>query len=240
VTYTVNYHRERAWHLGHAWSLSVEEQFYLLWPAVFRGLGPRRSVSVLWWYLLLAPAWRLTIAMLFPEQRLGIGETFFTTADSIATGCLLAILRPQLLVSPRYRNWIDSAWFYAVPPALLAFNALGRFTKLDWLVGTTIQNLLIAAAVERLTRDTGWMARVLGWRPIVLLGLWSYSVYLWQQPFLNRHDQDAWWTAFPFNLAAVLVVAAISYYVVEQPALRVREKLEIKWLPRRRNPAESA
>ena len=51
VTYTINYHRDRAWHLGHAWSLSVEEQFYLLWPALFRWLGPRRSVGLLAGYL---------------------------------------------------------------------------------------------------------------------------------------------------------------------------------------------
>lgn len=166
VTYTENYHRDRAWHLGHTWSLAVEEQFYLLWPAVFRWLGLRRSVRVLSRYLLLAPAWRLTVSVLFPQARLGIGETFFTTADSIATGCLLAILRPQLLESGRYRHAIDSRWFYLVPPALLAFNALGRFAKLDWLFCMAIQNLLIAGMIERLTRDTGWMARVLAWRPI--------------------------------------------------------------------------
>ena len=39
VTYTVNYHHDRSWYLGHAWSLAVEEQFYLLWPFVFSYLA---------------------------------------------------------------------------------------------------------------------------------------------------------------------------------------------------------
>ena len=232
VTYTINYHRDRAWHLGHAWSLSVEEQFYLLWPALFRWLGPRRSVGLLAGYLAAAPLWRGMVAVLFPELRLGIGETFFTTADSIAIGCLLALLRPRLMAWAGYRRIVDSGLFYAVAPALLAANALSRFAWPNWLVFMTAQNLLIAVTVERLTRDSGWMARVLAWRPIALLGLWSYSVYLWQQPFLNRHDQDSWWTAFPANLLATLAVAASSYYLVERPALRLRERLEARWFVR--------
>lgn len=232
VTYTINYHRDRAWHLGHAWSLSVEEQFYLLWPALFRWLGPRRSVTLLLAYLAVAPAWRLAVAVFLPEQRLGIGETFFTTADSIASGCLLAIVRPRILESQTYRAWVDSGLFYLIPPAILVVSVLGRFAKLEWLVGATLQNVLIAVAVERLTRDAGWMARALSWRPLVLLGLWSYSVYLWQQPFLYRHDQLSWWTAFPVNLLLALSVAASSYYLVEQPALRYRERLERKCFPR--------
>jgi peptidoglycan/LPS O-acetylase OafA/YrhL len=229
ITYTVNYHQQRAWHLGHAWSLSVEEQFYLLWPALFRWLGPKRSVPCLTGYLLLAPLWRMAVALLLPQWRLAIGETFFTTADAIATGCLLAILRPRILAWQGYRRWVDSGWFALVLPALLLASAAGRFAKLDWLVGSTAQNLLIAVALERLTRDTSWMASVLNFRPVVLLGLWSYSVYLWQQMFLNGHDQHSWWTAFPFNLAAVLCVAATSYYAVERPALRLRERLERRW-----------
>ena len=172
------------------------------------------------------------VAVLFPELRLGIGETFFTTADSIAIGCLLALLRPRLMACTGYRRIVDSGLFYAVAPALMAANALSRFAWPNWLVFMTAQNLLIAVTVERLTRDSGWMARVLAWRPVALLGLWSYSVYLWQQPFLNRNDQDSWWTAFPANLLATLAVAASSYYLVEQPALRLRERLEARWFVR--------
>ncbi len=231
VTYTVNYHPDRAWHLGHAWSLSVEEQFYLLWPAVFRGLGRQRAVRLLAIYLLAAPLWRLALAAAAPALSLGIGETFFTTADSIATGCLLALLRPQLLDSSTYRSWADSRWFHLAVPVLFAVNACSRFARLNWLVLMTLQNLLVAVAIERATRDAGWVARVLSWRPVVLLGLWSYSVYLWQQPFLDWHDQSSWWTAFPLNLLFAIVVAAASYYLVEQPALRLRERLEAVWFP---------
>ncbi len=240
ATYTMNYHRDRAWHLGHTWSLSVEEQFYLLWPALFRILGPRRALPALLGFLALAPAWRLAVGVWMPGQRLGIGETFFTTADSIAAGCILAMVRNRLCASSRYRTLVDSRWFYLLAPGILLANGLGRFAKLDWLVTATVQNIFIAVVIERLTRESGWMARALAWRPLVLLGLWSYSVYLWQQPFLHRNDQVSWWTAFPVNLLATLLFAAASYYAVERPTLRLRERMETRWLPKRAATAAAA
>src|SRR6266567_3904277 len=216
-----------------AWSLAVEEQFYILWPFLYRRLGQSRAQRVLCGYILLAPVWRLLIAFVLPSQRLGIGETFFTTADGIACGCLLALGRRRLTEHATYRRWIDSHAYLLIMPAVLAINALGRFAKLDWGFCITAQNVLIALFIERVTRsERGWVPKVLNARPLVLLGLWSYSVYLWQQPLLNRQVQDSWLTAFPGNLLGCLALAATSYYLVEQPALRLRQRLELRLFPK--------
>jgi peptidoglycan/LPS O-acetylase OafA/YrhL len=73
--------------------------------------------------------------------------------------------------------------------------------------------LFIFAAIER--RD--WL---LNNRVTYALGVLSYSLYLWQQPFLN-HASNRWWTAFPVNILLVLACAIGSYYVVERPFLRM-------------------
>lgn len=107
-----------------------------------------------------------------------------------------------------YRRGIDSSAYLLIIPAVLAINALGRFARLDWVFCSTAQNVLIALFIERGTRsERGWVPKVLNSRPMVLLGLWSYSVYLWQQPLLNRQVQDSWLTAFPVNLLGCLVVS---------------------------------
>jgi peptidoglycan/LPS O-acetylase OafA/YrhL len=236
ITYTMNYHRDRSWYVGHAWSLAVEEQFYLLWPLLFRWLGESRARHSLLGYILIAPIWRLAIAFILPGHTLGIGETFFTTADAIACGCALALGRQYLLDRPRYRKLMNSRAYLLVIPLVLVVNALGRFAKFDWLIGITVQNVLIALFVERVTRSSqGWVPVVLNSRPAVLIGLWSYSIYLWQQPILNHHDQVSWFTAFPVNLPLCLAVAASSYYLVERPALRLRQRFEQRLFPKRRS-----
>jgi peptidoglycan/LPS O-acetylase OafA/YrhL len=66
--------------------------------------------------------------------------------------------------------------------------------------------------------------RVLNFAPVVWVGQVSYSLYLWQQLFLNRQDQHSWATAFPQNLLLVFACAAASYYFIEQPFLRLRDR----------------
>ncbi|MDO8941596.1 MAG: acyltransferase, partial [Desulfobacterales bacterium] len=84
VTYTVNYAPDIAWSVGHLWSLSVEEQFYLLWPFAFVTMGPRRASWVAGGVILLGPVARV-VALLFlrgtPYQDLNM---FPMVADSLA------------------------------------------------------------------------------------------------------------------------------------------------------------
>jgi len=65
--------------------------------------------------------------------------------------------------------------------------------------------------------------RVLNARLPVWIGTLSYSLYLWQEPFLNRYS-SRWYTAFPANLVLAFLAAGISYYCIERPALRWRAR----------------
>jgi peptidoglycan/LPS O-acetylase OafA/YrhL len=234
VTYTTNYHHPRSWYVGHTWSLSVEEQFYLLWPFLYRAIT-RHRVLLLVAYILAAPVWRLAVFQFLPDQQDGIGETFFTTADSIAVGCLLALVRSRLLSHRLYRRVVDSPAYLLIIPALLVIGMLQRYARLDFAFCMSAQNVLIAIFIERVTRtDKGFVFALLNSKPLVLIGVWSYSIYLWQQLVLNRRVLDSIYTAFPLNLILAFGLAALSYYLVEKPALRLRQRLEAKFLPKRR------
>jgi peptidoglycan/LPS O-acetylase OafA/YrhL len=65
------------------------------------------------------------------------------------------------------------------------------------------------------------------------VGTLSYSIYLWQQIFLHHGDPSALDTPAPLNLAIAAAAAMVSFYVIEQPFLRWRERLEPRLFPKK-------
>jgi peptidoglycan/LPS O-acetylase OafA/YrhL len=217
LTYTMNYHPQRSWYVGHTWSLSVEEQFYLLWPAVLLLLGPRRGLVVAGLGLVVAPLLRVATWVWAPAQHASIGESFHTVFDSIATGCLLAGLGSWLDQRPRYLAFLRSRWFYLALPAIYLTHAVAGYITFDYPIGQTVRNLAIALCIDRWVRyPDDRIGRALNHPTVAGLGRMSYSLYLWQQLFLSPHPM---WPALPFpvNLACALGLAFCSYRLIEQP-----------------------
>ncbi|HET9832111.1 MAG TPA: acyltransferase, partial [Vicinamibacterales bacterium] len=115
LTYTSNYAAARSWFVGHTWSLSVEEQFYLLWPALLVIAGRRRALWFALFTVAVVPLIRLGSWELLRASSDGIGHRFETVADAIAIGCLLAGTRDWLHQQALYRRALESVWFVAVP-----------------------------------------------------------------------------------------------------------------------------
>jgi peptidoglycan/LPS O-acetylase OafA/YrhL len=208
VTYTSNYYHGGNWLLGHLWSLSVEEQFYLLWPLTLL-LVFRRRLWIVAGLVLAGPPLRVLFWMLWGHR--GLAHPFPVVMDALAAGCALAMLQPHLR---RYDHLLRQRRFLIVP-------CLTALTPLSYqIAGLTILHLGIALSIQHAVHVR---YRVLNLGPVVWLGALSYSLYLWQQPFLNR-GSTAWWTAFPLNLALALLCAAASHYLVERPFLALRER----------------
>jgi peptidoglycan/LPS O-acetylase OafA/YrhL len=226
LTYTSNYYPTRSWFLGHTWSLSVEEQFYLLWPALLVLAGRRRAIVVAAAALLVVPVIRIASWELMRWSGDGIGHRFETVADAIAAGCVLAGIRPWLHASASYKRVLASPWFAVVPAVVVGANLLHDHPVLYFGAGLTLTNVGIALCLDRcVTLPTGWTGRILNAAPLVFVGIISYSLYLWQQIFLNRDSASAI-SAFPLNLILAVSAALSSYFIVEQPALRFRRWLE--------------
>jgi peptidoglycan/LPS O-acetylase OafA/YrhL len=209
LTFTTSFFFAHAYSpLQQLWSLSVEEQFYLLWPLVFL-LGKRGAKRCGWTVMIFCPIFRLFLKHRgYPE----IGHLAPAIADSIGAGCLLALYydKVQAIVS---RYFVSGVGFAFLCVASLATSELVfRYnTVILWGIVPCTIALIIGAAIER--RD-----KILNSGPIVWSGLLSYSLYLWQQPFLVFDG--------PLNFLSVRIVAAIaaayiSYRFIEQPALSV-------------------
>jgi peptidoglycan/LPS O-acetylase OafA/YrhL len=223
----MNFIADPQWTLGHLWSLAVEEQFYLLWPAVLALSGRRRAMQIAVAVVCVSPLIRFA-CMYIPAANPLIGTAFPTIADPLAVGCLLAGMRTRLDGRQSYLTFLTSRWFWFVPPAILVLNVLPG-TKLNMLVTQSLLNICIAVVIDRFVRfPEGRVGAVLNWPPVRAAGVLSYSLYLWQQPFLNPLSRQVF-TAFPQNLILAVICGYASYRLVEKPFLEWRVTLERRW-----------
>jgi peptidoglycan/LPS O-acetylase OafA/YrhL len=242
LTYTVNYQRSPSWEIGHIWSLSVEEHFYLVWPLALVLIGLRKAGWFACSLLVISPLCRY---ILYVQGHAGQVYQTQAVADSLATGACLAMFRGRLHAWPRY-CWLLSSPLASLAPVFALTANLCPHGPIRALLITSIINLAIVLTLDRYTTfPDSPVGRLLNTPFVAFVGVISYSLYLWQQPFLNR-AQIAWHTVFPQNLILTVLAALASYYFVEKPFLRLRKVLEdrgassIAHLPRSPEPERQA
>ncbi len=113
ITYTSNYFASGNWELGHSWSLSVEEQFYLIYPGIFLFYGISKTKNILLFIVLITPLIRIinfTILQLFVGYNIPpwFVFAFHNNMDALAVGCLLALYRSALHQHKIYQNFLQS------------------------------------------------------------------------------------------------------------------------------------
>ncbi len=224
VTYTVNFLPGRAKAIGHLWSLSIEEQFYLIWPCTFVLLGPRRAGWIATGAILLGPVARFGAWLFLRGTPLYDIPMFPMVADSIAMGCLLASMRSWLENQNWYLRLFRPAYSLGLLVLILLMNRYMDYTVIS-VFGTSIINVSLAILIHRSIYHSGdWVGRALNWKPVAFVGVLSYSLYLWQQLFLNR-ESSAWVNSFPQNFVFAVAAGLGSYFLLEMPMLKLRRRL---------------
>ncbi|MBX7056080.1 MAG: acyltransferase [Pyrinomonadaceae bacterium] len=237
--YLTDYVAPTGWLLGHTWSLAVEEQFYLILPGFLMLLGIRRAKALLIAIVMLAPIVRVLDFWMSGPDQIWVLKGFHANADALAIGCLLSLFRDRLHRLPAYRRFLGSRIVFLLLPVILLANLQGDHPLVFLGASLTLMNIAVALCIDwSVTNHSTVTGRFLNSPVMVRLGVMSYSIYLWQQPFLNPHDPGLL-TSFPLNLIGIAVMSSVSYYFVEKYSLAWRQKLEARWFrPRNQGSGE--
>ncbi len=213
--------------VGISWSLAIEEQFYLLWPFALLGLvklkRPARAVAMVIAALWL---WRFMLVLGFHVPANYIYNAFDTRADALLVGCSLALCLFRGAVPRPLLGLLTSRWLALLPLAALVLTSYLDATSATWLPFALTLEPLLAAVV--LLQWMYWGA--IGWpwleRPLVkLLARLSYAIYLYHP--LTTALVDTLHLRHGNALLGTLLflpVALASYYGIERPFLRLRDR----------------
>lgn len=228
------------WVLGGippVWTLCIEVSFYLLLPFYARALRRARG-SVGTELLVLAGLAGGTLALRTALHHQGDASILQSTLpgmfDWFAAGMALAVLSAAGRI-PRRAGWM---WWLAAG-ALFAVVALAigaprgydesSYSGAAWLAQHVLYGAiavcLIVPAVA--VRNVSGPRRVLATPLLSWLGLISYGIFLWHYPLLAELRSEGvrgWAELAGLGVSVTITCAAISYYLVERPILRFKDR----------------
>ena len=213
-----NYWTAPGWYTGHFWSLAVEEHFYLLWPVLLWVVGFRRARWIAPGLALAVAAWRVAdvrfdwIGRFDPALRGSLARTDYRL-DTLLFGCAVALVWDDARVQAVLRRAGGSALALVAAVASVCCQV---WTPAGYL--TMIAALMALLPAATVAKPASWLGRVLGLPVLVWVGRMSYSLYVWQQLFLPPNP-IGWWQHARWSLAGIFACAAVSYYLVERPAI---------------------
>jgi peptidoglycan/LPS O-acetylase OafA/YrhL len=215
--------RMPVWHeMAHTWTLAIEEQFYLIWPALMLiGRRPGRAAFL-----------ALGVAMLSLLARSGglASNLLPARCDGFALGGLLACLRATgrmrsvaVVTGVAATGAVCAlAWSYSVTG-----SPLKQLGSADVTASTLLSFVLVVVVLQAAGSRATALLRL---RPVVYLGVISYGLYLYHYPILLRSYSLSMRLGLygtsgePFLVGFLSVLTAVlSWHLIEQPILRLKD-----------------
>jgi peptidoglycan/LPS O-acetylase OafA/YrhL len=242
---------ERISEIGHTWSLSTEEQFYMLWPILFLFLL-RCKLNRKLMLMILAVGAAIPTALRYilwqePNSSMRLYFGFDTRADGLLLGCLIGLAASWNLLPKSRLSQVASMTLAICAVVFLVYVSVGgpisrSFPTANSFLyiggGFTLVNLSIAVILVYLLAATPKsMMAVLEWDVLVWIGQLSYGLYLWHCPVFQglftigflQSAIDLFSPDMQLNhFALAFTCAVLSYYFVEQPFLRIKQRFSVE------------
>jgi peptidoglycan/LPS O-acetylase OafA/YrhL len=218
--------------LLHTWSLSAEEQFYLIFPVILIVISRWRQAVIphVILYICLG-SFCLSIVGSYTSPS----ATFYllpTRAWEMMIGAYLATISQKQSIKPWVHKTLSLAGLALILFSVFAYTPETRFPGLAALLPC----LGAAAIIYAGSLKTSFVGVLLSWKPVVFVGLISYSLYLWHWPLLvfsKYHSIDEQSIEFRiFLLFACMCLAILSWRYVETPfrkRLIFKDRAKIFW-----------
>jgi peptidoglycan/LPS O-acetylase OafA/YrhL len=221
--------------LNHLWSLSVEEQFYIVWPFILliglklirdrqgNGLRPRLALAT----IALAIASSIEMAVLY-HPSLDPSRVYYgtdTRAAGLLFGAALAMVWPSRRlkkgITPQARKVLDGMGCVGLLIIAFMIWRTGEFSQFLYRGGFVILSLATVMVLMPLAHPACRLGQVIGHKPLRWIGVRSYGIYLWQTPVIvltspqGPHGQSL--LRDVLQVAAIFIIAALSWKYVEEP-----------------------
>lgn len=217
-----------SWFFGHFWSLSVEEQFYLIFPFLIK-----RNIRLFKYSILLivfALPLLCTAQYIWPSLDKGflyLFSHYFIKFQSIAIGCLFAILANGNRLDKRfvnsYNNW--GAILCLIIIFVLHYDTFYSIEAVYKNLGISVTTgfLIILSMFPKTL-----LYKILNNKLLSKIGVLSYSIYIWQQIFTAGTESPVTTIATPpVNILLIIIVPILSYNLFEKYFLRLKYKYSI-------------
>jgi len=228
--------------LGHFWSLSIEEQFYIVWPLVVYLIPTRVLKYVCVGLAVLSPALRLVAAYTGVSGAVLYRTTPFRL-EGLALGALLALAaRDETLqeLLPTLRRWAWPVAAVALTVVVIRYGTRDRNVPMA-MYGYASVAVLCWTLVSWATSQTSVASRTVGYLRnswLVRFGKYSYGLYVWHLPIAEvvhgravaaRAQFGMTWSLVPIALIVGIAVsygvALLSWKLIEEPCARLKERV---------------
>lgn len=220
--------------LGHTWSLSIEEQFYVVWPIVLLTLlrmSTKRRHVVIFAIAIALFSWIIRIHFLSNGATIErVYNGLDTRADALMVGCALGVALSSGLIKDNVRKILLKILEFVAPLSvvgLFIFSAFGSVRD-PWAYyfGFLIVELLTAALViDVLINQQSIIRKFLVAKSLVWTGSISYGLYLWHYPIYRTMFDLGFSDLAVITIGSFIsfLVAAFSYYAMEKPLLKFKK-----------------
>jgi len=213
--------------VSHYWSLSVEEQFYFLFPIIVKKNFKLFVLFILFIVFILPLLF--TLQYFIPEINQGVlfGLTHFLIKfQGIAVGCLFSILCfKNVLRKSKFKYKMVLKIFITL--AIFAIVHTGDINMISVYTNLVISALIGWLLILNLFQTTDVYFKFLNLKYVSQIGALSYSIYIWHLLILNLMIKPKFIATYPISLIVIFLVGWLSYNYWEKPFMKFKSKFSI-------------